>query len=317
MKPDVVTIGEVMGTLRFSGQFGVGTTVTPSLAGAEGNVAIGLARLEHAVAWVGSVGNDTFGQGIIKTLRGEGVDVSHVVKRPESTGLLVSRVIGPETKSVDYHRSGSAGRIISQEQISGAIAKGPRILHVTGITPALGKAAAESIRFAVDAAREAGITVAFDINFRGRLWGRDEAAPVLTELASLADIVIGGTGELAMVTGQHDPLEAMSTVLASGAREIVWKESDLARVLSAEGMVECPNRLVRAVDPIGAGDAFVSGYLSGVLDGLGAMERLTRAHLLGRIIVGSEGDWEGLPTREQLAVLEAQDGVPVTGSVVR
>lgn len=318
MSPDVVTLGEVMGTLRFSGQFGVGTTVTPSLAGAEANVSIALARLGHQVQWVGSLGQDTFGEGILKTLRGENVGVDHVVMRSEPTGLLVSRRVSLETKRVDYHRSGSAGRIFSAEQVTNALAEQPKLLHVTGITPALGDIARATVTEAVREARERGIVVSFDINFRRRLWDVEAARPVLSDLARQADIVFGGTDEFEVVTGEGDPSLALEKMSGMGVREVVWKSSHLARALTADGVSAVPNDVVQAVDPIGAGDAFVAGYLSAWIEGRAVEQRLKRAHTLGGIIVGIDGDWEGLPTRRELTTLEsrAQDAVR-SGSVER
>lgn len=318
MGVEVVTLGEIMGTLRFSGPFGVGTTVAPSLAGAEGNVAIGLARLGHQVSWVGTLGQDTFGNGILKTLRGEGVVVDHVSMRPEPTGLLVSRVVGPQSKSVDYHRSGSAGRLISKEQIDGALAEKPKFLHLTGITPALGDSANEAVEYAFEVAKRDGIKVVFDINFRSRLWSEVEATSVLSELAQRADIVIGGSEELRIVTGHDDPKTGMKVLSELGVREVVWKSSGLAKVLSDE-LVECENPIEVAVDPIGAGDAFVAGYLSGKISGFSTYDCLKRAHAMGRIIVGLHGDWEGLPTLADLQRHEIYAGQEIHdgGSVIR
>lgn len=316
MKPEVVTMGEVMGTFRFSGHFGVGTTVTPSLAGAETNVAIALARLDHPVSYVGSLGADTIGEGILRTLRGESVRVDHVALRPEPTGILVSRIVGPEMKRVDYHRSGSAGRIISHDQIEAALAEEPQILHITGITPALGDTARDAVFHAVLLARELGITVSFDVNYRSRLWGAEDARPVLERLARQSDILFGGTQELKLLTGEPDPVTAMTEIAAWGVGNVIWKSSDLARSLSGGELVEAPNRIVQAVDPIGAGDAFVSGWLSARLDGRSMMERLVRAHIMGAVIVGIEGDWEGLPMRRVLDSLEAASSEPVRGGDV-
>lgn len=316
MKPEVVTMGEVMGTLRFSGQFGVGTTVTPSLAGAETNVAIALARLDHRASYIGSLGADTIGEGILRTLRGERVGVDHVAMRPEPTGILVSRIVGPETKRVDYHRSGSAGRIISPEQIEAALSEQPTILHITGITPALGQTARDAVFHAVSLAREHGITVSFDVNYRSRLWEADDARPVLESIARQADILFGGTEELALITGEYEPVAAMTQIAGWGVSDVVWKSSDLARSLSGGKLVEANNRLVQAVDPIGAGDAFVSGWLSARLDGLPIKERLVRAHVMGAIIVGIDGDWEGLPTRSELIARESTSSDSVRGGDV-
>lgn len=318
MSLDLVTMGEVMGTLRLRGQFGVGNEAGITMSGAEGNVAIAMARLGHNAQWVGTLGPDTFGEGILRTLRGERVGVDFVERREEQTGLLVVRGMGSEAKRVDYHRAGSAGCIFSPEQVSAAIAAKPRIVHLTGITPALSDAAREASFQLLREAKEAGIPISFDLNYRSRLWSREEATPVLQELATMADIVIGGTEEYEILTTHSDPLKAMDAAYRHGVKQAVWKTDDLARVQTEEGVTECPNHKVRVVDPIGAGDAFVSGYLSGWLDGLSPYDRLSRAHLIGGLIVASDGDWEALPLRRELEMFEALPGRSLqSGEVLR
>ncbi len=318
MSLDVVTMGEVMGTLRLRGQFGVGNEAGITMSGAEGNVAIALARLGHNAQWVGSLGPDTFGEGILRTLRGERVGVDFVERRAEQTGLVVVRGIGSEAKRVDYHRAGSAGSMFSHEQVSEAIAAKPKIVHLTGITPALSDSARDACFQMMREAKDAGIMISFDLNYRSRLWTKGEATPILQELAMMADIVIGGSEEYEVLTGHADPMMAMDVALQHGAKQVVWKTADLARLLTEDGLTECPNRKVRVVDPIGAGDAFVSGYLSGYLDGLEPYARLERAHTLGGIIVASDGDWEALPLRRELEMLEALPGRSLqSGEVLR
>jgi 2-dehydro-3-deoxygluconokinase len=80
-----------------------------------------------------------------------------------------------------------------------------------------------------------------------------------------------------------------------------------ATAYTADGTTSVPARVVPAADVVGAGDAFVSGYLSGVLDGLGEADRLRRGAAVSAFAVGSTGDWEGLPTRPQLSLLDAQE----------
>ncbi|VEI13618.1 sugar kinase [Trueperella bialowiezensis] len=308
MELDVVTMGEVMGTIRLRGDFGVGNEAGITMSGAEGNVAIALARLKHNVQWVGTLGNDTFGEGILRTLRGERVYVDFVERSPVQTGLLVVRGMGSEAKRVDYHRKCSAGSLFSPEQIERAIAAKPKIVHITGITPSLSETARKATLAMATKAKEAGILVSFDINYRSRLWSREEATPVLQEIAHLADIVIGGTEEYEILSTHADPIKGMDATLRHGAKQAVWKTDNLARVMTSEGLFECPNKKVRVVDPIGAGDAFVSGYLSGFLDGLDPVARLRRAHIMGGILVASDGDWEALPLRRELETLESLPG---------
>ncbi|MDY5152845.1 2-dehydro-3-deoxygluconokinase [Actinobaculum suis] len=306
---DVVTFGETMGVLRFLEAPQVGARPRASFAGAESNVAIGLARLGHTVAWGGSLGNDLFGDLIVKTLRGEGVNTAAVERiEDRSTGLLASLSAGLGALAVDYYRAKSAGRVISANQIDYLLGLEPKILHITGITPALGERCMKAVEAAVAGARDKGVTVTFDVNFRARLWDHKTAAGVLSSIAKSVDVVFGGTAELELLTGNSERDAAIAQLLEAGVREVVWKESSTALVATPDHRVERPGLKVDPVDTIGAGDAFAAGYISGLLDGLDAAERLDRAHLLGAYTVGTLGDWEGGPSRAQISRAPIEDG---------
>lgn len=299
---DIVAIGESMGSVRLSSAVVPGVHAEVSFGGAESNVAIGVSRLGHSAAWIGSLGKDAFGDAIVRRLRAEGVDIKHVSRsdhRP--TGLLVTHPGGLGRRVVDYHRVSSAGSHIHRSSVEAAIAEDePRIVHISGITSALSEEAAAAIDDGVDCARKAGLPISFDINYRSSLWDPQRAKATLRSLADRATIVFGGRDELTILTDASDPADAARVLLDSGVREVVVKGSKQARVYATSGVTERASYHVQVVDPIGAGDAFVSGYLSGTLDGLDTFERLGRAHLTAAFAISQMGDWEGLPFRYQI-----------------
>ncbi|KAA1418294.1 sugar kinase [Mumia zhuanghuii] len=307
---DVLTLGEAMGCLRGEGRVQLGGTMALGVAGAESNVAIGLSRLGHSSSWVGVVGPDQIGELVVRTLRAEGVDVSSIRRGDEPTGIVVfeNRVAG--VARVDYHRRGSAGSTVSGDDVAVAFAQGsPRIVHLTGVTLALSETAADAVRTAARLARECGAVVSLDVNHRSRLWSADTARTALSSVIDLVDVVIASEDELGLVAPSGTIAEQAGQLLAAGARAVVVKQgSDGATSYTADGVVRSPARRVRAVDVIGAGDAFVAGYLSGLLDGLPEPDRLQRANTVGAFAVASRGDWEGLPTREELALLDVTPG---------
>src|SRR5947207_2454753 len=132
--PDVLTFGETMVALRGSGPLKLGGSMQVSVAGAESNVAIGLARLGHQVRWAGAVGEDEAGELVLRTLRAEGVDVSAAGRDAEApTGLILFEPRLPEVTRVHYYRSGSAGSRLKGCAVEAAFtAAPPRILHLTG-----------------------------------------------------------------------------------------------------------------------------------------------------------------------------------------
>lgn len=307
--PEVVTFGETMAALRSGGPLRLGGTLHLSVAGAESNVAIGLARLGHRAAWAGRVGDDEPGALVLRTLRAESVDVSGAVTDPtRPTGLILFERRTEDVTRVQYYRSGSAGGAL--ETGKPFIPNGSGFLHITGITPALGPGAARAVLSAAQRARTAGRAVSFDVNYRARLWSPDQARAELRPLAALADIVFGSEPELSLVADDPaaDAPTAAVELLGRGARAVVVKRgADGATAYTAGGATSVPARAVRAVDVVGAGDAFVAGYLSGALDDLDTAGRLRRGTAASAFAVGSRGDWEGLPTRRELTLLDAED----------
>ncbi|MFI6693475.1 sugar kinase [Streptomyces sp. NPDC050433] len=313
---DVVTLGETMAVLRAGGPLRLGGDLRLSVAGAESNVAVGLARLGHRARWVGRVGDDELGTLILRSLRAECVDTAGVRTDPDApTGLLLSEPRIADLTRIQYYRAGSAGSRLCPEDVPAEMLDGARVLHVTGITCALGPGPLAAVRAAVRAARASGVLVSLDVNHRARLWGASEAADVLRPLARDADIVIASDDELALAAdpSARTTADRVRSLLAGGhTREVAVKlGGEGAELHTPHGREHAPARRVTVRDTVGAGDAFTAGLLSGLLDGLGPRERLERANTVGAFAVGSAGDWEGLPERRELALLEREDGATV------
>jgi 2-dehydro-3-deoxygluconokinase len=309
---EVVTFGETMAALRSAGPLRLGGSLALSVAGAESNVAIGLARLGHRVAWAGRVGDDEPGALVLRTLRAENVEVGGVVVDPgRPTGLIMfERRLGDVIR-VQYYRSGSAGSGLDAADLPVlAAATAPAVLHITGITPALSASAARATRAGAERAREAGRLVSFDVNYRARLWPAGDARAALRPLAAVADIIFGSAPELALLT-DDPPVSADAAadeLLGRGARAVVVKRgAQGATAYTPGGVSSVPARAVRVVDVVGAGDAFVAGYLSGVLDRLDEPGRLGRGAAVSAFAVSTPGDWEGLPTRRELELLDGAE----------
>lgn len=137
--PRVVTLGEALGVLRTAslGSLAQLDTLAVGTGGAEGNVAVGLARLGTPVTWLGRVGDDGLGRRVARELRAEGVDVVAIVDGGAPTGLLLKETPVPGRTLVTYHRAGSAGSRLEPADLDGLDLAAGDILHLTGITPAL------------------------------------------------------------------------------------------------------------------------------------------------------------------------------------
>lgn len=307
---DVLTFGETMVSLRSRTPIADGGSLQMHIAGAESNVAIGLARLGHRTGWVGRLGSDPLGDLVLRRLRGEGVSTDLVVRDPvRSTGLMLLEQRTADLTRAFYHRAGSAGSALSTEDVRASVAGRPRVLHLTGVTPALSRSAGDAVSWAAQSASAAGVLVCVDINYRSRLWSRDQASTTVEALAPQAALIIASEDELAIVAPRaSDEESVVQQLFDRGVRTVVVKRGPSgATAYTADARHDEPAAVVTVVDTVGAGDAFSAGYLSGVLDGLDAAESLHRALLLGAFAVSTHGDWEGLPTRDELLLANSRE----------
>lgn len=310
---DLVVVGETLGLVSTVG-FGPLATAHAAhigIGGAESNVAIAAARLGAQVTWVSRLGQDGWGDKIERTLRGEGVAV--VVKRDAArpTGIMVKeRRTGSHTQ-VMYYRAGSAASAIDSSDVSTELLASSKCLHLTGITPALSVTARDAVRSIVDRAHQANTLVSFDINYRSALWSVSAAAEEFRFLLPYVDVLFGGLDELALL----DPHIASASDAVAAAREwginhLVVKDGGRG-AHAFEGDESCvrPAFDIDVVDTVGAGDAFVAGYLTATLEGASLCERLERGNRAGALTCMAEGDWEGSPTRAELGMLGRTDPV--------
>jgi 2-dehydro-3-deoxygluconokinase len=302
---DVVTFGETMILLapgeREKLEFA--PTYHASIGGAESNCAIGLARLGHSVCWVSRLGADPFGSRVLKTLRGECVDVSRVeVSANEPTGIMFKEPAPGNSSRVFYYRRNSAAAALRGESFESLQTK---YLFVTGITPALSDSNRTLTFELVDRFKAAGAKVVFDPNMRFRLWSADQARSVFIDLAKKCDILIPSLAEAEILTGftEHEHDSTLDELRSLGPPQVVLKGGDKgAWYADGEKRGFCPCFPVMEIDPIGAGDAFCAGLISGLLDGRSLPEAVTRGAALGAFCVSTFGDYHGLPDR---AALEA------------
>ncbi|GAC1317488.1 MAG: sugar kinase [Chloroflexota bacterium] len=297
---DVVTIGESMVLLvaEQSGPLSEATTFRRHIAGAESNVAIGLARLGHAAGWISRIGDDDFGRAVHLRIRGEGVDTAHVhVDASAPTGVFFRerRDVGPI--EVVYYRNGSAASHLSPADLDAGYIARARYLHVTGITPALSESCRQTVFGAAEIARAAGVQVVLDPNYRSKLWSADDARRVLRDFAHHADILLPGIDEADLLTGESDPEQAARALAQLGPRTVIVKVGAAGAVALVDGeLLRVPATVLeRVIDPIGAGDAFAAGLLAGNLRGFSIGEALGLANRCGALAMSAPGDMEALP----------------------
>lgn len=267
---DVVTFGETM--LRLSPAnhqtLEQAETYEARCAGTESNVAVALARLGLRAAWTSRLVDDPIGRRIANLIRQHGVDVSHLVWVDEGRNGIIFMEIGkrPRPSEVIYDRANSAASQLRPDEIDWGLLDEAKHLHVSGITPALSDSCSECVSAAIERARGAGLTVSFDVNYRRKLWTPQQAAEVLSPMMSEVDVLFLTADDSADLFGiMGEPHSAVrETAQRFGSKWTVM-------TLGGEGAVGYtdeqtllePVHPTDMVDRIGAGDAFVGGFLYG------------------------------------------------------
>lgn len=316
--PTLITLGEPLIGLvaREYGPLAEAAMFQAHVAGAELNVAVGVARLGHSTAFIGRVGDDGFGTAILRRLRAEGVDTSWlVVDATAPTGLLVreKRAFGPA--EVDYHRDRSAGSRLDPLDVDAAASAitSADWLHLTGITPALSSSAQAAVWRTIELVTTVGPdrrpVISFDINLRRKLWNEKDASSVLRPLIARADIVFSGVDEAEVIVGPKSGISGVDAsalgraLIGLGAKQAVMKLGPGGAVSVSQDSGDIHRDalpLEQVIDPVGAGDGFCAGYIAARLGGRDIAGALTWAVACGAAVAATDGDLPGLPTRREL-----------------
>ena len=315
MSSKVIALGELL--VRFSppgkNLIAYSQALDIEVGGAEANVLAGLAALGRDTAIVSRIADNPLGALAAAALRARGVDTRHVTALPGRMGLYFYEPgQGRRASSITYDRQGSVFVSADWSDLDlGAILADSGLLHMSGITPALGRASADHALRAAKAAKLAGVAVSFDCNFRSQLWEAWSAdpVPILRELIDQADILFGNHRDVALVTGRPFSGEGSGRrraaaeaafdafpnlrMIASTARHVVDSDRHIitARIDQTAGFAESEEVTVSGiVDRIGTGDAFAAGVLHEWLRG-GDCQAMVRTGLaLGVLKHGVPGD---------------------------
>jgi 2-dehydro-3-deoxygluconokinase len=308
---DVLTVGEALVVLaaEVPGALEEVDRFRRFSAGAELNVAIGLARLGMRVGFMSRVGDDAFGRFLLATMEREGLSRQLVAIDPmRSNGFMLKSLAGGGADPViEYYRRGSAASAMDAGDLTRAAPVAARHVHLTGILPALSAGCRELALALAKTARAHGRRVSFDPNLRPRLWAsHDDMVATVNGLAAQVDLVLPGLAEGRLLTGRDRADDIADAYLDLGAGAVVVK-------LGAEGAF-CADRgglrayvpgvlAERVVDTVGAGDGFAVGVISGLLDGLALEAAVWRGNAIGARVVQFPGDSDGLPNRREFEAL--------------
>ncbi|MGG0511213.1 sugar kinase [Priestia megaterium] len=302
---DVITLGEAMVLFEpaSSEKIKYESLFKKRIGGAESNIAIGLAKLGHSVSWISKLGNDAFGDYILSYIRGEGVDVSNVVVTGEyRTGIYFKDAFYNNKTEVYYYRDDSAASHLNPEDINEELFLDSKILHLTGITPLLSKDNFETVLYAIDLAKKHNLMITFDPNLRMKLKRSSEMKETMQRIVQKVDYFLPGRQEFEHLYGSSSDEKVFQLLLEKGLKAVVLKDGKDGAILYENGRKQkiagVPNNHV--VDPVGAGDGFAAGFLSGLIENLNLEASVKRGNIIGSLVVGVKGDNEGLPSRKDI-----------------
>lgn len=304
---DVITIGDGMiamcpekkGPIMFSNTF------ERKVGGAELNVAIGCSRLGLNAGWISRLGNDDFGKYILKTVRGEGVDVSQVEQVDGyNTSVYFREVLADGASRSFYYRSNSPTETLNIKDINEEFFKNSKVLHITGVLPSINEHNRKVILEAVEIAKKHNLTISFDPNIRLKMWTKEEAKNFINKVLPNVDILLVGDEEIEVLLGHNDISNAIKEFHDYGIKTVVIKRGAKGAIASdGNNTYEVDAIKPRAlIDTVGAGDGFAAGFLRAIIKGETLEEAVRFANAVGSIVVGIEGDNEGLPYYEDVLV---------------
>ena len=338
----IITFGEVMLRLAPNGfyRFFQKDKLQATIGGAQVNVAVSLANFGEQVVFVTKVPTHAIGQGAIDSLRHFGVDTSYIARGGERLGIYyLEKGANQRGSACIYDRAGSAIAHASKNDFDwNQIFEGADWFHFTGITPALSKDVFEICKDACEAAKKRNVTISCDLNYRAKLWSKDEAGKAMTELCKYVDVCIANEEDAKNVFG----IEAENTDVYTGkinkagyedvARKMEEKfgfshvaftlrTSHSASVNDWAGMLfdregfyySKEYRIDNIVDRVGGGDSFGAGLIYGLRKGFDSQKVIDFAVASSALKHSIEGDFN----RISVAEVEKLVGGDASGRVHR
>jgi 2-dehydro-3-deoxygluconokinase len=295
--PDLFTFGEAMALFMSTDTDSVKTArkFEMSAAGAEGNVAVAAKRLGLDVYFLTKLGADFLGDNVIAQFEAEGINTKPFIRTDNYTGALVRNRGQSEPLDVTYLRKCAAASTFAPSDIDESILAKSRWLHVTGITVALSDSARDTVAHAMALARKQNVPISFDLNIRRKLWSVENASSTLRELAHDLELITGGVDEYELVFGSKDPEENLRLATSKNIKTAIMTAGPgLVRVLDNGVRFDFEPKVVETVDPVGSGDAFISGTISGILGGLTISQAIAQGSKCGAMVAATMGDWAGM-----------------------
>ena len=283
-------------------------TFARSLAGDSFNLLVAAQRLGTQTGYITRLGDDAFAGYLLNTWRGEGIDTTAVKTVPGFNAMHFVALLQGGDREFVYYRKGSAPSTMQPDDLDAEYIGAAKIQHLSGITQAISASARATVLKAARIAKEQGVAVSYDPNYRHQLWSHDEARAAMEEILPYVDYMLpGAPADSSVLLGTDDAHETIRHFRARGVPVVAVTRGELGAVVASdEGVFDVPAyRPDGPVDTTAAGDAFKGGFLHGMLNGMG----IEQAARLGTVTAGlklrGRGALTGMPYRDEVfAVLK-------------
>jgi 2-dehydro-3-deoxygluconokinase len=303
MQFDIIALGEPLYELNQQpdGRY------LPGFGGDTSNVAIAAARLGSHCAYIGKLGNDSFGDAIAALWAKEGVDASAVACHATAQTGLYLVTHGERGHQFSYYRKGSAASLMTPEDVPAELFARAKYLHVSGISQAISETASATVFAAIEAARKAKVAVSYDTNLRTRLWPIETARPAIEKAAALSSLTKTSIEDAEALLGLTDPSAIAAHFLKLGAGAvIVTLGAKGVYVATSDTRADIAGFKVAAVDATGAGDAFTGALLSELSRGVKLLAAARFANAAAALSTLGYGAVEPLPRRSAVEAFLAK-----------
>jgi len=300
---DIVSIGECMVEFSCEGSLSEATTFTKTFGGDTMNLLVAANRLGARTGYLTRVGEDPFAPFLLSSWQSEGVDTSRVKTVEGFNGIYFISILPGGERVFTYYRKGSAASTLEPSDLDPAYIASAKILHLSGITQALSPSCRATALEAAKVAKNSGRIVAYDPNFRPRLWSVEEGRRGFAELLPYIDVILpSAPEEVTHLLGTSSPKEAIFALWTKGVETVVVKLGQEGCLVGASGMTAhipaySPGSVV---DSTGAGDAFGGAFLYGVLQGYPPLQAARLGAITAGLKLKGRGAIASLPTREEV-----------------
>ena len=301
--PDLISIGECMIELFSEDPIEEADTFMRSLAGDSFNICVAAQRLGTTAGYITRVGNDPFTDYLLNTWDAIGIDTSFVRRVDGFNAVHFVALLPDGDREFVYYRTGSAPTTLQPTDLDAQYIASASVLHCSGIAQAISESARQTVLSAARIAKEHGLKISYDPNYRHQLWTPEDLQSAAAELLPYVDYFLPNVpADSEALIGTDDPYEMVEHFLELGVPVVaVTRGENGALIGSADGLIEVPPFTPDGpIDTTAAGDAFNGGFIHGLLNGMS----LKDAGRIGTITAGlklrGRGALTGMPTWEEV-----------------